>query len=95
MPKLIAVSDYIESGLINNVSFDVAIFALTLFSTILIGKTVGKTVIWTGVGSVDKSFLLFGIFKEYVVGVCLFTIFNWFYHIKIGVYQLRMQFHSI
>ena len=77
------VSDYIESGFINNVGLGVAIFALTLFSTILIGKTVGKTVIWTGVGSVDKSFgLLFGIFKGYVVGVCLFTIFNWFYPYK-------------
>ena len=74
------VSDYIESGFINNVGLGVAIFALTLFSTILIGKTVGKTVTWTGVGSVDKSFgLLFGIFKGYVVGVCLFTVFNWFY----------------
>ena len=31
-------------------------------------------------GSIDKSFgLLFGVFKGYVVSVCLFTIFNWFY----------------
>ena len=74
------VSDYIESEFINNVGLGVAIFALALFLTILIGKIVGKTVTWTGVGSVDKSFgLLFGIFKGYVVGVCLFTIFNWFY----------------
>ena len=40
----------------------------------------GRAVTWTGLGSVDKSFgLLFGIFKGYVVSVCLFSIFNWFY----------------
>ena len=77
------VSDYIESEFINNIGLGIAIFALTLFSTILIGKTVGKTVVWTGVGSVDKSFgLLFGIFKGYIVAVCLFTILNWFYPYK-------------
>ena len=31
-------------------------------------------------GSVDKTFgLLFGLFKGYVVSVCIFSILNWFY----------------
>ena len=31
-------------------------------------------------GSVDKSFgLIFGVFKGYIVTVCLFSILNWFY----------------
>ena len=48
--------------------------------TILVGKALGRAVIWTGVGSIDKSFgLLFGFFKGYVVSVCLFSILNWFY----------------
>ena len=35
---------------------------------------------WTGVGSIDKVFgFLFGFFKGYVVCICLFSIFNWFY----------------
>ena len=47
---------------------------------ILIGKTLSKTVTWTGVGSIDKTFgFLFGFFKGYIVCVCLFSIFNWFY----------------
>ena len=84
VPKLQpTVSDYIESEFINNIGLGIAIFALTLFSTILIGKSLGKTVTWTGAGSVDKSFgLLFGIFKGYIVTVCLFTILNWFYPYK-------------
>ena len=33
-----------------------------------------------GVGSIDKAFgFLFGFFKGYIVSVCLFSIFNWFY----------------
>jgi membrane protein required for colicin V production len=39
-----------------------------------------RAVTWTGLGSVDKSFgLLFGFFKGYIISVCLFSIFNWFY----------------
>ena len=39
-----------------------------------------KTITWTGVGAIDKGFgLLFGLFKGYIVSVCLFSIFNWFY----------------
>jgi len=74
------VSDYIESEFINNIGLGAAIFIFTLFLTILIGKSLGKAVTWTGVGSIDKVFgLLFGFFKGYVVSVCLFSIFNWFY----------------
>ena len=74
------VSDYIESEFINNVGLGVAIFILTLFIMILIGKTLSKAITWTGVGSIDKGFgFIFGIFKGYIVSVCLFSIFNWFY----------------
>jgi len=46
----------------------------------LIGKGLGKTVKWSGLGSVDKSFgLLFGLVKGYIVSVCLFSLLNWFY----------------
>ena len=77
------VSEFIESEFINNVGLGMIIFALTLFIVILIGKSLSKTITWTGVGSIDKTFgLFFGIFKGYVVSVCLFTIFNWFYPYK-------------
>ena len=77
------VSEYIESEFINNVGLGIAIFIFTLFLTILVGKTLSKTITWTGVGSIDKSFgLLFGFFKGYVVSVCIFSILNWFYPYK-------------
>ena len=74
------VSNYIESEFINNFGLESVIFIISLFVIILIGKTLGKAVTWTGVGSIDKGFgFLFGFFKGYIVSVCLFTIFNWFY----------------
>ena len=81
VPKLQpTVSDYIESEFINNVGLGVVIFIFTLFLTIVIGKALGKAVTWTGVGPIDKTFgIFFGIFKGYVVTVCIFSILNWFY----------------
>ena len=81
VPKLQpVVSEYIQSEFINNLGLGFAIFIFTLFITIIIGKTLSKAVTWTGVGSIDKVFgFLFGFFKGYIVCVCLFTIFNWFY----------------
>ena len=81
VPKLRPwVSDYIESEFINNVGIGIVVFIFTLFLIIVIGRGLSRAVTWTGVGSIDKSFgLLFGLFKGYIVSVCLFSIFNWFY----------------
>jgi len=74
------VSEYIESEFVNNIGLGIVLFICTLFLTILVGKSLGRAVTWTGVGSIDKTFgLLFGFFKGYIVSVCLFTILNWFY----------------
>tara|TARA_B100000575_G_scaffold294546_1_gene311388 strand:- start:1514 stop:2059 length:546 start_codon:yes stop_codon:yes gene_type:complete len=74
------VSEYVQSEFINSVGLGVSVFIFILFLTILIGKTLSKAVTWTGVGSIDKVFgFLFGFFKGYVVCICLFSIFNWFY----------------
>ena len=77
------VSEYIESEFINNIGLGIAIFSMTLFITILLGKSLSKAVTWTGVGSIDRVFgLLFGFLKGYIVSVCLFSILNWFYPYK-------------
>ena len=74
------VREYVQSEFINNIGLGVAIFIFTLFIIIIIGKTLSKAVTWTGVGSIDKGFgFLFGFFKGYIVSICLFSIFNWFY----------------
>ena len=84
VPKLRpSVSEYIESEFLNSIGLGLVIFIFTLFTVIVIGKTISKTVKWTGVGSIDKSFgLIFGFFKGYIVSVCIFSILNWFYPYK-------------
>ena len=81
VPKLQPwVNDYIESEFINNFGIGIVVFILTIFITILAGKSLSRAVTWTGVGSIDKTFgFLFGFFKGYVVSICLFSILNWFY----------------
>tara|TARA_B110000444_G_C18490939_1_gene433479 strand:+ start:16 stop:561 length:546 start_codon:yes stop_codon:yes gene_type:complete len=81
VPKLQPwVINYIESDFIHNVGIGIFVFVITLFVTIILGKALGRTVNWTGVGSVDKSFgILFGVFRGYIIVVCLFSISNWFY----------------
>ena len=68
VPKLQPiVSDYIESDFINSIGLGVAIFIFTLYIIILIGKSLGKAVTWTGVGSIDRVFgFVFGFFKGYL-----------------------------
>ena len=81
VPKLQpVVKNYIDSEFINNVGLGAGIFIITLFLTIVIGKSISRAVTWTGVGSIDKTFgILFGFFKGYVISVCIFSILNWFY----------------
>jgi len=74
------VSEYIESEFINNIGLGIFIFVVSLFFLVIMGKSIGKAVTWTGLGSVDKIFgLMFGVFKGYIVSVCIFSILNWFY----------------
>tara|TARA_B100000965_G_scaffold404104_1_gene433953 strand:+ start:281 stop:826 length:546 start_codon:yes stop_codon:yes gene_type:complete len=81
VPKLQPwVSEYVESPFINNIGLGIFVFIISLFVLVIAGKSLGRTVTWTGLGSVDKTFgLLFGVFKGYVISVCIFSILNWFY----------------
>ena len=74
-----------QSEFINNVGLGIAIFVFSLFIMILIGKTLSKTVTWTGVGSIDKTFgFLFGFFKGYIVCMFIFPYLIGFILIRIG-----------
>ena len=81
VPKLQPwVSNYIESEFINNMGIGIFVFVVTLFVSIVLGRSLGRTVTWTGLGSVDKSFgILFGLFRGYLVAVFFFSLLNWFY----------------
>jgi len=74
------VQNYIESKFVADIGLGIFIYIISLFIIINIGKAISRTVTYTGLGSVDKSFgLIFGIFKSYIICVCLFSLLNWFY----------------
>ena len=81
VPKLNPwVQDYIESKFITDIGLGVFIYIVSLFVIINIGKAISSAVTWSGLGSVDKIFgLIFGVFKGYVICVCIFSLLNWFY----------------
>ena len=74
------VENFIESKFVADVGLGIFIYIISLFIIINIGKAISRAVTYTGLGSVDKSFgLIFGIFKGYIISVCLFSLLNWFY----------------
>ena len=81
VPKLNPwVQDYIESKFIADIGLGIFIYIISLFVIINIGKAISKAVKLTGLGSVDKTFgLIFGIFRGYLICVCIFSLLNWFY----------------
>jgi len=81
VPKLNPwVQGYIESKFVTDIGLGIFIYIVSLFVIINIGKAISSAVTWAGLGSVDKTFgLIFGIFKGYVICVCIFSLLNWFY----------------
>ena len=77
------VQDYIKSDFIADIGLGIFIYIVSLFIIINVGKAISSAVTWTGLGAVDKSFgLIFGVFKGYVICVCIFSLLNWFYPYK-------------
>ena len=74
------VEDFIESKFISDIGLGIFIYILSLFAIINIGKAISNTISYSGLGAIDKIFgLIFGIFKGYVLCVCIFSLLNWFY----------------
>ncbi len=74
------VQNYIESKFIADIGLGIFIYIISLFIIINIGKAISSAVTWSGLGAVDKIFgFIFGIFKGYIVCVCIFSLCNWFY----------------
>jgi len=74
------VSGFVRSKYISGIGLGIFVYILTIFTLILLGKSLARLFSYTGLGPVDKIFgLFFGIFKGYVFFVCVFSIVNWFY----------------
>ena len=74
------VQDYIESKFIADIGLGIFLYIVSLFVIINMGKYISRAITWSGLGNVDKSFgIIFGLFRGYIICVCFFSLFNWFY----------------
>ena len=94
VPKLVPwVENYIESKFIADIGLGIFIYIVSLFIIINIGKVVSSAVKWSGLGIVDKTFgLIFGIFRGYIVSICIFALSNWFYPYQIWPIKTESAF---
>jgi len=81
VPKLRPwAKNYIDSEYLLDIGLGIVIFICTIFIILMISRAIGQVVKYSGLGSVDSFFgLIFGIFKGYVICVCIFSLLNWFY----------------
>ena len=87
------VSDYVDSPFLNKIGLGIILYFIILFIIIQISKALSRSLKWTGMGSLDKIFgLFFGIFKGYVVSICLFSIVDWIYPFKNWDYDVDNSF---
>jgi membrane protein required for colicin V production len=87
------VQDYIESKFISDIGLGIFIYIISLFIIISLGKAIGRAVSYSGLGSVDKTFgMIFGIFKGYIICVCIFSLLNWFYSYKLWPIKVEQSY---
>ena len=81
VPKLNPwIEGYVESKFVADIGLGIFIYIVALFVILNISKMISRAVTWSGLGTVDKTFgLIFGIFRGYVICVCIFALLNWFY----------------
>ena len=75
------VTDIIDNEYILNIILSVSIFVIVIFIILLINRSIGKVIKYSGIGSLDKFFgFLFGFVRSYVIAVCIFTTVNIVYN---------------
>ena len=70
----------IESKFVSDFLLGLLIYVLSFFIIIKIGKAISGVISLSGLGGLDKTIgLIFGIFKGYLICLCIFSLLNWFY----------------
>ena len=66
--------DIIDSEYVLDIGLGITIFVIAIFVVLLINKGISKTVSYTGIGGLDKTFgFFFGFIKAYIISVCIFS----------------------
>ena len=78
------VSGLSKNEYVLDIILGAGIFIIILFIILMINKSIGKAIKYTGIGGIDKFFgFFFGILRTYVVCICIFSTVNNFFDYKI------------
>ena len=77
------VSGLSKNEYVLDIILGAGIFIIILFIILMINKSIGKAIKYTGIGGIDKFFgFFFGILRTYVVCLCIFSTVNNFFDYK-------------
>ena len=77
------VSSLSKNEYVLDIILGAGIFIIILFIILMINKSIGKAIKYTGIGGIDKFFgFFFGILRTYVVCICIFSTINNFFDYK-------------
>ena len=77
------VSDLSKNEYVLDIILGIGIFIIILFIILMINKSIGKAIKYTGIGGIDKFFgFFFGILRTYFVCICIFSTVNNFFDYK-------------
>ena len=77
------VSDLSKNEYVLDITLGIGIFIIILFIILMINKSVGKAIKYTGIGGIDRFFgFFFGILRTYIVCICVFSTVNNFFDYK-------------
>ena len=77
------VSGLSKNEYVLDIILGAGIFIIILFIILMINKSIGKAIKYTGIGGIDKFFgFFFGILRTYVVCICIFSTVNNFFDYK-------------
>ena len=77
------INGIIDSEFVLDIALGISLFVLVIFVILLINRIISKTVTYSGLSQLDRIFgFLFGLFKGYVICVCIFATLNIVYNYK-------------
>ena len=77
------VSDLSKNEYVLDIILGTGIFIIILFIILMINKSIGKAIKYTGIGGIDRFFgFFFGILRTYIVCICVFSTVNNFFDYK-------------
>ena len=68
------LKDVIDNEYVLDVGLGITIFIVVIFFILMINKGIGKTIKYSGIGSLDTIFgFFFGFIRAYIISICIFS----------------------